>query len=187
MLQFETKMKPSRRLFVTQSALFVGIAAAGRICDGQLRSHDLTVVVRRIRKIYHARRRTILVAGWHFGMFGELSHRRDQPKQFAAGEGNRTLVFSLEFAELGNANNERSDILQPYVRLRCLQNFQLSEWLSRLPIEETRAFGEAEATASGIMRSKGGGPSPSVRRSTSSDHVRRRRSIQAVPVASAVA
>jgi hypothetical protein len=46
-LQFETKTKPSRRLFATQGALFVGIDAAGRICDGQLPAHDLTVIVRR--------------------------------------------------------------------------------------------------------------------------------------------
>ena len=77
-----------------------------------------------------------------------------------------TIVFRLEVAEFGNANNERSDILQPYGRLRCLQNFQLSEWLSHLLIEETRAFAEADATASGVMHSRGGGPSPSVRRPT---------------------
>src|SRR5882757_10798729 len=49
-------------------------------------------------------------------------------KMFGAGEGNRTLVFSLEVAEFRNVFNSRSDISQLFGRLRSLQNFSLSEW-----------------------------------------------------------
>src|SRR4051794_38071126 len=45
-----------------------------------------------------------------------------------AGEGNRTLVFSLEVAEFRNGHNGHSDILQPCGLLRPLQNLSLSEW-----------------------------------------------------------
>ena len=45
-----------------------------------------------------------------------------------AGEGNRTLVFSLGVDELSNAFNGGSDNLQPCGQLRLLQIFSLSEW-----------------------------------------------------------
>jgi hypothetical protein len=44
-----------------------------------------------------------------------------------AGEGNRTLVFSLEVRKFRSVSNSHSDILQLFVALRSLQNFSLSE------------------------------------------------------------
>ena len=49
-----------------------------------------------------------------------------------AGEGNRTLLFSLEVDKLPNVFNRHSDIVQPCGRLRLRQNFSLSEWNSPL-------------------------------------------------------
>jgi hypothetical protein len=46
-----------------------------------------------------------------------------------AGEGNRTLVFSLEVAKFRRATKRRSDNLQRSERLKSLRNFFLSEWL----------------------------------------------------------
>src|SRR5216684_5754355 len=53
-----------------------------------------------------------------------------------AGEGNRTLVFSLEVPGFRNVFKSRSDVSQLFERLRSLQNFSLSEWrkLSRASI-----------------------------------------------------
>jgi hypothetical protein len=48
-----------------------------------------------------------------------------------AGEGNRTLVFSLEVVKFGNLYRGNSDILQPSGRLKLLRNFSLSEWGQR--------------------------------------------------------
>src|SRR5260370_16456967 len=47
-----------------------------------------------------------------------------------AGEGNRTLVFSLEVVKFRNLYKGYSDNLQPSGRLRLLQNFSLSERLA---------------------------------------------------------
>jgi hypothetical protein len=46
-----------------------------------------------------------------------------------SGEGNRTLVFSLEVAKFRRATKRRSDNLQRSERLKSLRNFFLSEWL----------------------------------------------------------
>ena len=56
---------------------------------------------------------------------------REEHENIGAGEGNRTLVFSLEVEELRNVFNSRSDISQLFGRLRFLGNFSLSE--RRLP------------------------------------------------------
>src|SRR5882757_5589460 len=53
---------------------------------------------------------------------------REEHENIGAGEGNRTLVFSLEVAEFRNVFKSRSDISQLFGRLRSLQNFSLSEW-----------------------------------------------------------
>jgi hypothetical protein len=45
-----------------------------------------------------------------------------------AGEGNRTLVFSLEVVNFRNPYNGYSNILQPSGQLRLLENLSLSEW-----------------------------------------------------------
>ena len=48
-----------------------------------------------------------------------------------AGEGNRTLVFSLEVSKYCSVFKRRSDSSQIFGRLRSLRSFSLSEW--RLP------------------------------------------------------
>jgi hypothetical protein len=53
-------------------------------------------------------------------------------ENIAAGEGNRTLVFSLEVGKFRNPYQGCSDILQPSGRLRLLQNFSLSERLANI-------------------------------------------------------
>jgi hypothetical protein len=53
--------------------------------------------------------------------------RRRERSAFGAGEGNRTLVFSLEVVKFRNLYKGYSDILQPSGRLRLLQNLSLSE------------------------------------------------------------
>src|SRR5438105_3495788 len=50
-----------------------------------------------------------------------------------AGEGNRTLVFSLEVGKNYSLFNGRSDIFGGFVPLTTLQNFSLSEWRLRAP------------------------------------------------------
>src|ERR1700738_4693136 len=49
-------------------------------------------------------------------------------KAVGAGEGNRTLVFSLEVVELRRAPHSHSDLLQPCGELGPLHNFPFSEW-----------------------------------------------------------
>ena len=56
-----------------------------------------------------------------------------------AGEGNRTLVFSLEVVEFRCRPISHSDILQPCGSLRPLQNFFLSEW--RWPVKSNSPKG----------------------------------------------
>src|SRR5882672_3335519 len=48
-----------------------------------------------------------------------------------AGEGNRTLVFSLEVSKYRSVFKGHSDIFRCFGPLRSLQSFPLSEW--RLP------------------------------------------------------
>jgi hypothetical protein len=48
-----------------------------------------------------------------------------------AGEGNRTLVFSLEVSEFRSVFNGRSDIFGVFGPLGSSQNFSLSEWQLR--------------------------------------------------------
>jgi len=54
-------------------------------------------------------------------------------ENIGAGEGNRTLVFSLEVAGFSNVFNGYSDIFGSSGPLRSLQNCSLSEW--RLPFD----------------------------------------------------
>jgi hypothetical protein len=49
-------------------------------------------------------------------------------ENIGAGEGNRTLVFSLEVVEFRSMLKGHSNILQPCGSLRPLRNFSLSEW-----------------------------------------------------------
>jgi hypothetical protein len=51
-------------------------------------------------------------------------------ENIGAGEGNRTLVFSLEVSKNCSLFSGRSDILAVFGPLRSLQNFSLSEWQS---------------------------------------------------------
>jgi hypothetical protein len=53
---------------------------------------------------------------------------REVFENIGAGEGNRTLVFSLEVVKFSNLYKGNSDILQPCGLLRLLRNFSLSEW-----------------------------------------------------------
>ena len=52
-------------------------------------------------------------------------------ENIGAGEGNRTLVFSLEVGKYCSVFNGRSDIFDVFGPLRSLQNFSLSEWRLR--------------------------------------------------------
>jgi hypothetical protein len=55
------------------------------------------------------------------------------PENIGAGEGNRTLVFSLEVSKYCNVFKGRSDIFAVFGLLRSLQIFPLSEWQLRAP------------------------------------------------------
>src|SRR6266849_9239219 len=59
-------------------------------------------------------------------------------KLFGAGEGNRTLVFSLEVSKYCNVFSGRSDIFQLFDPLRSLRNFSLSEWRLRAPWSQSK-------------------------------------------------
>jgi hypothetical protein len=55
-------------------------------------------------------------------------YRRMAAHEIGAGEGNRTLVFSLEVSKSCSDFKVRSDIFDVFGPLRSLQNFSLSEW-----------------------------------------------------------
>src|ERR1700747_800935 len=57
-----------------------------------------------------------------------------------AGEGNRTLVFSLEVSKNCSVFKGRSDIFGSFGPLRSLQNFLLSEWRLRAPWSQSNPF-----------------------------------------------
>ncbi len=58
-----------------------------------------------------------------------------------AGEGNRTLVFSLEVSKYCSVFKGRSDIFQLFDLLGSLRNFSLSEWRLRAPWSQNRRLG----------------------------------------------
>src|SRR5258708_19866328 len=70
---------------------------------------------------------------------------------FGAGEGNRTLVFSLEVEKFDNSRNSRSDILQPSGWLRSLRNFPLSEW-RQPPARDSRGGSTSNPTPPRLSR-----------------------------------